>query len=307
MGDVDAGEGGDEGTLVSAADFLGLTPGSGDPMSYRMPLTENLLNSAGTLWGGVGLSAFVAAAELAVERRCVWATVQYVAPIRAGGQLQMDIEVGGQGIALTQASGRATVDGRLVLLAIGTFGGDGPHDLQFSEAPPIPPPQECPLRTLPAPWAGGMLRHIEQRSPEGMAMPDPLGRPGSGRTMLWMRLHQGGTVDGTGGRDVAHDVGALAVLADLAPSGISEAIGRPTFGTSLDNSIRAARLPDPLASGWVLMDITVEAVVGRVAQISARMYDEGGRLLAVAGQSARLRRFTRPAAAPEPGGQAGQS
>ncbi len=299
MGDVQAGESGEDSMPVGAAGFLGLTPAPGAELSYRMPLTENLLNSAGTLWGGVGLSAFVAAAELAVQRRCVWATVQYVAPIRAGGQLQMDIEIGGQGIALTQASGRATVDGQLVLLAIGTFGGDGPHDLQFTEAPRIPPPEQCPLRSLPAPWAGGMLRHIEQRSPEGMAMPDPLGRPGTGRTMLWMRLHRDGADDGTGGRDVAHDVGALAVLADLAPSGISEAIGRPTFGTSLDNSIRAARLPDPQASGWVLMDITVEAVVGRVAQISARMFDEGGRLLAVAGQSARLRRFTRPAAAAE--------
>jgi acyl-CoA thioesterase len=291
-----AGSGGGDGT-VGVADFLGLGMVAGNPMCWRMPLTDDLLNSAGTLWGGVGLSAFVAAAELAVERRCVWATVQYLAPIRSGGELQMDIDLGGQGIALTQASGRGTVDGQLVLLAIGTFGGDGPHDLQFSAAPEIAPPLECPLRSMPAPWGGGILRHIEQRTPPGMAMPDPLGQPGSGRTMLWMRLRHGGS---EAGRDVAHDVGALAVLADLAPSGISEAIGRPTFGTSLDNSIRAARLPDPDASGWVLMDITVEAVVGRVAQISARMYDEGGRLLAVAGQSARLRRLTRQAEAERP-------
>lgn len=296
MGAGDAGAGRAGGETVGVADFLGLRVLADDPMSWQLPLTDDLLNSAGTLWGGVGLSAFVAAAELAVERRCVWATVQYLAPIRAGGRLQMDIELGGQGIALTQASGRGTVDGKLVLLAIGTFGGDGPHDLQFSEAPQIAPPDECPVRTMPAPWGGGILRHIEQRTPPGMAMPDPLGRPGSGRTMLWMRLRHTGAEGGRDvAHDVAHDVGALAVLADLAPSGISEAIGRPTFGTSLDNSIRAARLPDPHASGWVLMDVTVEAVVGRVAQLSARMYDEGGRLLAVAGQSARLRRLTRQA------------
>lgn len=290
MGAMDAGDGGVVGAVVGVAEFLGLSVLPGTPMSWQLPLTDGLLNSAGTLWGGVGLSAFVAAAELVVERRCVWATVQYLAPIRAGSRLQMDIELGGQGIALTQASGRGTVDGQLVLLAIGTFGGDGPHDLQFSQAPEIAPPHECPLRTMPAPWGGGILRQIEQRTPPGMALPDPLGQPGSGRTMLWMRLRHGAT---DSRRDVTLDVGALAVLADLAPSGISEAIGRPTFGTSLDNSIRAARLPDAQASGWVLMDITVEAVVGRVAQISARMYDEGGRLLAVAGQSARLRRLTR--------------
>ena len=132
-----------------------------------------------------------------------------------------------------------------------------------------------------------MLAQIEQRAMPGMALPDPDGRPGSGRTMLWMRLKD---VDG---EPVAADVAALAVLADLAPSGISEAIGRPTFATSLDNSIRSARLPEPDSDGWVLMDITIEAVVGRVAQLSARMFDDRGRLLAVCGQSARLRRLRR--------------
>lgn len=289
--------------VISVADFLGLEPdpepvaGSGarDGLRWRLNVDGRLLNSAGTLWGGVGLSAFVAAAERAVDRRCVWATVQYVAPIRVGAVVRMDIEIGAAGVALAQATGRATVEGRLALLAIGTFGGDGPNDLQFSEPPVTPGPAECEERRMPAPWGGGMLECIEQRTLPGMALPDPDGRPGSGRTMLWMRLRG----QGEGGpQEVVHEVGALAVLADLAPSGISEAIGRPTFGTSLDNSIRAARLPDPAQSGWVLMDITVEAVVGRVAQVSARMFDEGGRLLAVAGQSARLRRPSRTPASP---------
>jgi hypothetical protein len=209
--------------------------------------------------------------------------VQYLAPIRAGADLCMEIDIGAEGIALTQASGRGSVDGHPALFAVGTFGGEGPYDMQFSEPPQSPPPGECTVRSMPAPWGGGMLEKIEQRTLPGMALPDPEGRPGSGRTMLWMRLRDG----------VAPEVGALAVLADLAPSGISEAIGRPTFGTSLDNSIRAARLPEHSSSGWVLMDITVEAVVGRVAQLSARMFDDDGRLLAVCGQSARLRRVTR--------------
>lgn len=270
-------------TVISVADFLGLDAEPGPGLSWTMPVTDRLLNTAGTLWGGVGLSAFVAAAEMAVERRCMWATVQYLAPIRVGTALRMEVDIGGEGIALTQASGRGTVDGQPALLAIGTFGGDGPNDLQFSAAPDIPPPQECVERAMPRPWGGGLLELIEQRTLPGMALPDPEGRIGSGKTMLWMRLRD----------EVAHEVGALAVLADLAPSGISEAIGRPTFGTSLDNSIRSARLPDPSSSGWVLMDITVEAVVGRVAQLSARMFDDQGRLLAVAGQSARLRRPAR--------------
>jgi acyl-CoA thioesterase len=269
-------------TVISVADFLGLQPEPGSELAWHLPVRHELLNSAGTLWGGVGLSAFVAAAERTVGRRCVWATVQYLAPIRADADLRMEIDLGAQGIALTQASGRGSVDGQPALMAIGTFGGDGPHDVQFSERPDFPQPSDCKERRMPPPWGGGLLEQIEQRTLPGMALPDPEGRPGSGRSMLWMRLRQA----------VDHELGALAVLADLAPSGISEAVGRPTFGTSLDNSIRAARLPEPASSGWVLMDITVEAVVGRVAQLSARMFDDQGRLLAVAGQSARLRRVS---------------
>jgi acyl-CoA thioesterase-2 len=281
--------------VISVVELLGLhpdpKPGSvrpdGSHLSWQFTVTGALLNSAGTLWGGVGLSAFVAAAERGVGRRCVWATVQYLTPIREGEQVHMDIDIGGEGIALTQASGRGTVDGKPALLAIGTFGGDGPNDLQFSSAPDIPRPEECELRQMPFPWGGGMLEKIEQRTLPGMALPHPDGHPGTGRTMLWMRLKD---VDGEA---VTPDVGALAVLADLAPSGISEAVGRPTFGTSLDNSIRAARHPEPGGSGWVLLDITIEAVVGRVAQLQARMFDDSGRLLAVCGQSARLRRPSR--------------
>ena len=235
--------GGTSQSGVSITDFLALEPVPGSPLRWQMPVTDRLLNSAGTLWGGVGLSAFVAAGELATDRRCVWATVQYLTPIRSGAELHMEIDIASQGIALTQASGRGTVDGQPALLAVGTFGGDGPNDLQFSEKPEMPPPDECIERRMPPPWGGGMLEQIDQRTLPGMALPHPDGHPGSGRTMLWMRLRQGVR---------SRHVGALAILADLAPSGISEAIGSPTFGTSLDNSIRAARLPDAQASGWVL-------------------------------------------------------
>src|ERR1700709_2407624 len=166
--------------VISVADFLGLEPAAGSPLIWRMPVTKSLLNSAGTLWGGVGLSAFVAAAELAVERRCMWATVQYLTPIRVGAELRMEIDIGGQGIALTQASGRGIGDGETALLAIGTFGGDGPNDVQFSGPPDIPPPDECIERSMPPPWGGGMLELIEQRTLPGMALPNPAGTLGTG-------------------------------------------------------------------------------------------------------------------------------
>jgi hypothetical protein len=107
------------------------------------------------------------------------------------------------------------------------------------------------------------------------------------------------------------------VLADLAPSAIAEAVGVIAGGVSLDNTIRIARQwidtgegtaagtdgatvgPTDGATvgstdgGWILLDVTVESVIGDVAQLSARVFDPAGRLLAVAGQSAILRRFPR--------------
>ena len=161
------------GMAISVADFLGLEAAPECGSTWRMPVDGRLLNSAGTLWGGVGLSAFVAAAELVVERRCMWATVQYLTPIRAGAELCIEIDVGGQGIALTQASGRGMVEGEPALLAIGTFGGDGPNDVQFSGPPDIPRPEECEERSMPHPWGGGMLELIEQRTLPKITIPNP--------------------------------------------------------------------------------------------------------------------------------------
>ena len=183
---------------------------------------------------------FVAAAELAVERRCVWATVQYLAPIRAGGQLQMDIDIGGQGIALTQASGRATRR-----RAAGAA-GDRHLRRRRSERPPVlRGARDRAAAGVPGAGAAGAVVRRDAR-PHRAAHAAGDGDARSARPAR-ERPHDALDAATAEGRDVAHDVGALAVLADLAPSGISEAIGRPTFGTSLDNSIRAARLPDAQA------------------------------------------------------------
>jgi acyl-CoA thioesterase len=117
------------------------------------------------------------------------------------------------------------------------------------------------------------------------------GTPGVGRTRLWLRFEQPIRPEERTGA-------ALAVLADLAPSAIAEAVGLIAGGVSLDNTIRIARQwidsgGEGTDGGWILLDVTVESVIGDVAQLSARVFDPAGRLLAVAGQSAILRRFPR--------------
>jgi acyl-CoA thioesterase len=72
-------------------------------------------------------------------------------------------------------------------------------------------------------------------------------------------------------------------MADFAPAALTEALGEPTYGVSLDNSIRFAGMAQ---TEWILLDIQVEAVFRGVAQIAARMFSQDGQLLAIAGQSA---------------------
>ena len=68
------------------------------------------------------------------------------------------------------------------------------------------------------------MRLISGRVPDGT----PLSGRGAGRAQLWVRSREGLPVDNV----------MLTFIADLVWLGISEAIGRPTGGSSLDNTIR---------------------------------------------------------------------
>lgn len=244
-----------------------------------------LLNTVGGLWGGVGLAAAVAAGEAVLGRGCLWATVQYIRPILLGSRIELEVEVGQHGRGLSQVAVRGTVAGRLALLATGSFGGGGgPHDVshQFARALTVPPPEDCPARVLPEVMTrnGGMITQIEQR----MAVPPREtmdGTPGHGRTVMWLRSRH----------PIGMSPAALAVLADMMPGAVAEAVGRFTIGLSLDNTIRVGRAAPPTPQpGWVLLDAQVEAIVGGIAHLTTRMFDTAGHLLATASQSARLGR-----------------
>jgi len=142
-------------------------------------------------------------------------------------------------------------------------------------------PREMPLGADPT---GTFLEEFEQRWAQA---PRPLrddGTPGTGRTRVWVRLT----------RPVDTTAGTLALLADLAPSAIGEALGERAGGVSLDNTIRYAGRPELGPGAWLLLDLTVDAVVSDVAQISARLFCERGVLLATAQQSALVRRRAEP-------------
>jgi acyl-CoA thioesterase len=253
------------------------------PDAWALPVTMDLCSGLRALWGGCGLGAAVEAAERVTGRPCGWATVQYVRPIPPGSLLRLQVHPARAGRSVTQAQVTGTVDGVPVLAGLAALGGSGTTDAQFVRAPDdVPPPEDCeprgmPLRVDPT---GTFLARFEQRWAQAPRAVREDGARGSGRTRVWARMRDA----------VPTTRSTLAALADLSPSAISEALGEPAGGVSLDNTVRYARAGRSGPGEWVLLDLTVEAVVADVAQLSVRAFDVDGVLLAVAEQSAVVRR-----------------
>jgi acyl-CoA thioesterase len=253
----------------------------------ELTVGPSVLNSFGVLWGGCGLAAAIALGETVLGRAALWATVQYISPIGAAERLQLTLDVGNHGRGFTQAAVRGTVGDRLALLATGTFGGRlaaAPlvEDGQLVLAPTgvTPPDEAADDRSANA--RTGLRAQFHQRWAEHCE------QPAAGRATLWLRPR----------RPVPASVALLAIMADLAPAALTAAVGADVAAVSLDNSIRVGPgvggLSAGSGTGWILLDVQVEAFVRGVGQFNARMFDENGRLMATAGQSALVR--SRPAA-----------
>lgn len=256
----------------------------GDRWRLHVPL--RLCSGLRTLWGGAGLGAAVSVAEQVTGRPCAWATVQYVRPVHQDDVVCFDVDEHA-GRALSQVHVVGTVGGVVALRALAALGGSGERVLRFP-APPddVPPPEDCAPREMPlgVDPAGTFLEQFEQRWAQAPRPVRADGVPGSGRTRVWVRLRQ----------PVETTTGAVALLADLAPSAIADAVGEAAGGVSLDNTVRYAGPVALPPSSWLLLDLVVDAVAADVAQISARLFDVGGTLIATAQQSAVVRRRAQP-------------
>lgn len=254
--------------------------------TFALPVTLALCSGLRSLWGGVGLGAAVEAAEAVTGRACAWATVQYLRPIHPDQVLHLAV-TSRDGRSLSQAQVHGTVDGVHVLAGLAALGGLGTLDAQFVRPPDdVPPPDDCAPRTMPlrVDPTGTFLAAFEQRWAQAPRALREDGVLGTGRTRVWVRMRSGEPTTRA----------VLAMLADLAPSAISEATGEHAGGVSLDNTVRYARAVTPDDDGWLLLDLTVEAVVADVAQLTGRVFDRSGTLLAVAEQSAVVRRRAEP-------------
>jgi acyl-CoA thioesterase len=238
------------------------------------------------MWGGVSLAAAMLVAERATRRESICAVLQYIRPVKPGARLDLRVQPqSGFRISQVQVAGYLgndlAVTGLVSLRVPGAPAGPDLPDAQYVSYPDeIPGPEDCEPRHLPTKEQGDtILGRFEQRwaRPQRHGLGD--GIPGRGRSALWMRF----------GEPIEKGPGPLAVLADMAPVAIGEAIGLHSNGTSLDNTMRFAH--PWRGSDWVLMDVQVESIVGSVAQMSVRMFDEDGHLVALGSQSAAIRLY----------------
>jgi acyl-CoA thioesterase-2 len=274
---------------MDARTFLGLEP-TADPLVWLLPVTPGVSTPGRFLFGGCGLAAGVAAMEYASGRPTVWATAQYLAYAPTGSVVEFDVNLAVVGHQTTQARAIGRVAGQEIL-AVNAALGRRQLDVggTFVPRPAVPGPDACTRRNIPPEFTGTVLERVEMRLASGRQFDELDGTPGDGHCAFWARLPG----------QLEPSSAWLSVLGDYVPSGVAQALGRPSIGNSLDNTIRVVQL---VPSEWILCDVHVLAIANGFGHGRGHLWAEDGTLLGVASQSVivRLGRPRTPPPAPAP-------
>jgi acyl-CoA thioesterase len=165
----------------------------------------------------------------------------------------------------------------------GVFGAAHDTDLAHQEVrfPEVPGPADVEIPpTRPNPF--GQINFHEQTEWRPVS---PLDDPGKGHFLSWVRL-----------RESEPHLLSLAVHGDVLGPAVGRALGphdeRGMFMVlSLEIGIRFVRVP---VTPWVLQEIEAWHIGDGYATGPARLWDEDGRLCAIATQTAHLRRHVPP-------------
>jgi acyl-CoA thioesterase len=241
---------------------------------WSFELTPPLTRFDGKLYGGTGIAVAVAGMEAESGRGATYATVQFAGSADLGDRIDCHVEVLAEGRRTSQVRMTATVDGRIVLAAIGATGEarPGPINAQFPTMPDVPGPQDA------GPWMPERHIAIPQGVTSWISIADLRETPG--RSAMWARM-----------RDMAQTRATLGFLADMVPSAVVRAANRMGAGTSLDNAMRFGPVPD---TEWILVDFDPHLISGGYTHGAARLWSEDGVLLGIASQTATLMLFDPP-------------
>ncbi|MGH9021012.1 MAG: acyl-CoA thioesterase [Acidimicrobiales bacterium] len=262
---------------MDVREFLGLS--RVDESTWTFDVTERVITPGHFLYGGAGLAAGIAALEEASGRPTAWATAQYLSRAPTGARVTVSADLEVVGGRITQARATASALGRDVLTISAALGtGDLDAPTPWMTMPDLPAPLDCPANHVPLVMGANIFQHLESRVALGRTVDQLDGTPGTPRSAMWIRLPG----------HLEPSAATLAIFGDFVSGGAREPLGRFTFGSSLDNTLRIATLD---STEWVLCDISMHALHGGFGQGTAYLWSERGTLLATASQSfaARLR------------------
>jgi acyl-CoA thioesterase-2 len=250
-------------------------------LRWELEVTPGLSTPGEFLFGGCGLAAGIVAMEAATGRPTVWASAQYLSFAPTGSRLGLDVVLAAVGRRTTQARAVGQVRDHEILTVNAALGGrDETFGGLWVRPPQVDRPENCPERgSVQGALGETIFDTVDMRQALGRSFEEMMVGPavrGTATSAIWAR------VPGHLGPETA----ALAVFGDLVAGGVSQVVGRPTHGTSLDNTLRIVRLAP---TEWVLCDIHIDALAGGYAQGHSYLWSEDGQLLATASQSMSLR------------------
>lgn len=251
-----------------------------DPSRFILSVTDDLCVGPVErrfLFGGAGLGAALLAMERVTGRRSVCASAQFVSFARPGEQLSLQVRMPAAGRRISQATVTGSVGDRLVFSVAGSLGtGSENRTEQWSRLPDVSRPDDCPLVRH---WRGddGVHAGLDIRVAKGRYGLDRVGAAEpDGRLVLWVRPR----------RETAIDVAFLAILADLMPGGVGNAMGENVGGNSLDNVLRIGSLSSP---PWIMVDIRLIAIGSGIAHGTVVLSTDEGSIMAHGSQSTIIR------------------
>jgi acyl-CoA thioesterase len=238
------------------------------------------------VFGGVSMYAALRAMQEALDRPelpLVTANAIFLAPVNPG-PITIDVDVlrDGRNASQVAADLRVGDQEQVALRAHGVFGVTHDVDLAYQDlvCPEVPRPDAVPPPPDNRPNPFGVINFHQQTEWRPVS---PLDEPGAGRFMSWVRLIEGDP-----------HLLALAVHGDVLGPAVGRALGplpNPFMVLSLEIGIRFIATP---VTSWVLQEIEAWHVGNGYATGPARLWDEDGRLCAIATQTAHVRVFKGP-------------
>ncbi len=262
--------------------FLGLEA-THNPHRWYLPVVAGISTSQPFLFGGCALGAAIEAMERTTGRPTVWATGQYLSYAHPPEIMDIDVIVATQGHRITQARAVGHVGDREIVTVNAALGARPSDEAGTWPAfPDVPPPEDCRPRERRFHDEDSLFTRIDTRAAVARDWDELDGTPSTdGRSALWARIP-----------DLSEmSAGALAILGDHVPFGISQALGMIGGGNSLDNTLRIVEL---VPTEWVLLDIRIDAVANGFGTGTVFLWSSEGTLLATASQSTIVRHWTPP-------------